>query len=456
VKNIPITTSADEAREIGAEGFFYFYPLVLMDITRLQMTNIEPGKKPGCGPMNMFHHIPTFPPADMRVVVRPNFDTLYSVAWLDLTTEPVILSAPDTGGRYYLLPLLDMWTDVFASPGKRTSGTSAQNFAVVPQGWKGALPDGIDVIQAPTAYAWVIGRTQTNGPSDYEAVRKVQAGYTITPLSRWGKAPAPIVFKADPSVDMKTEPMFQVANMAAKKFFSYAAELLKLHPPHVTDWSMLARLARIGIEPGKSFAWDKLSSAVQNALTSATADGLEEMRTQATRLARAQNGWQTMTDTVGVYGNSYLHRAAVALAGLGANQPEDAIYPLSIADADGKPLLAENNYVLHLNKSEIPPVDAFWSLTLYDADGYQVANPLNRFALGDRDPLKFNADGSLDLFVQHESPGADIEANWLPAPASGAIGFVLRLYAPKATVRDGTWAPPAVRCVKRKGEVRAA
>src|SRR5262249_35141221 len=154
------------------------------------------------------------------------------------------------------------------------------------------------------------------------------------------------------------------------------------------------------------------------------------------------------TDTMGVYGNFYLKRAVVAMVGLGANQPEDAIYPLCLADADSKPLKGENNYVLHFAKDELPPVSAFWSLTMYDAKGYQVANPLDRFALGDRDALKYNADGSLDIYIQHESSGKDKESNWLPAPKSGELGLTMRLYAPKAEVIDGRWNPPPVRRAK--------
>ncbi len=185
------TLTEEETHEIGVEAYIYFYSLVTMDVTRRLFTNVPPGVKAGFGPANTIHHLRAFPTADFREVVRPNFDTLYSLAWLDLTNGPVIVSAPDTQGRYYLLPMLDMWSDVFAVPGKRTSGTSAANYAVVPKGWDGQLPDGVERIESPTVYVWIIGRTQTNGPKDYEAVHKVQDGYKITPLSEWGKAAKP-------------------------------------------------------------------------------------------------------------------------------------------------------------------------------------------------------------------------------------------------------------------------
>ena len=439
--------SEKEAYEIGVEAYIYLYPLVEMDVTRRQLTNIEAGKMFGRGPMNTFSHARTFPPAEFREVVRPNFDTLYSSGWLDLTKEPVIVSVPDTQGRYYLLPMLDMWTDVFASPGKRTTGTEAGHFAVVPPGWKGTLPHGVERIDAPTPYVWIIGRTQTNGPKDYQAVHKVQDGYKMTPLLQWGKAPKPVTVKIDTTVDMKTPPLEQVNKMPAGKYFAYAAELLKGNPTHVTDQPTVARMKRIGIEAGKSFDFSKADLAVKRALERAAADGLKLMYAKIPTLARVVNGWQMNTDTMGVYGTYYLKRAIVALIGLGANLPEDAIYPQNLADSDGKSLDGAHKYVLRFKKEELPPAGAFWSVTLYDKDGFQVANSLNRFAIGDRDGLKLNADGSLELYIQRESPGADKEPNWLPVPA-GPFNLTMRVYAPRVEALDGRWAPPPVMPVK--------
>jgi hypothetical protein len=436
--------NGQEIQAIATEAYVYLYPLVLMDVTRRVMTNVEP--KPGSqgGPMNMFHHLRAFPTADFRDVVRPNFDTLYSIAWLDLGEEPMILSVPDTEGRYYLLEMLDMWTDAFAVPGKRSSGTAAMDFAIVPQGWQGKLPKDTERIDAPTMYVWIVGRTQTNGPKDYDAVHKVQDGYRVTPLSDWGKAPKPIKFQLDSTVDMKTTPMKQVETMRAGDYFEYAAELMKIHPPHLTDWSTVARMKRLGIEAGESFEFKEADAAVKRALEQAPAAGLQWMKSTAPSITRVVNGWQVNTETIGVYGNAYLKRAIIALLGLGANQPEDAVYPLSLGDADGKPFDGSTEYVLHFGKQELPPVGAFWSVTLYDVDGFPAANPLNRHALGDRDPLKYNADGSLDLYLQHNSPGKDKEANWLPAP-EGEFNLTMRLYAPKAEVLDGRWLPAGVR-----------
>jgi hypothetical protein len=437
-----IGISADEAQATAQEAYIYLYPLILMDLTRKQLINLDPRQSPFGGPANAFTHVRTFPPAEARAVVRPNFDTLYSSAWLDLTTGPVVVSTGDTGGRYFLLPMLDMWTDVFAAPGKRTNGTRAANFAVVPPGWNASLPQFVERIDAPTPYVWIIGRTQTNGVEDYEAVYEIQDGYKITLLADWGKAPRKIEQKIDRSVDTKTEPLKQINEMPALQYFTYGAELMKQNRPHITDWSIIARIRRIGLEPGQSFDSSKISA---DGLTHAAKGGLKLMHDKAPTLARVTNGWQMNTDTMGVYGDYYLKRAIVAMAGLGANQPEDAIYPLIVSDAAGKPVMAENSYILHFNKDELPPVGAFWSLTMYDAEGFQLPNPINRFAIGDRDALKFNVDGSLDLYIQNQSPGRDKESNWLPAPKSGELGLTLRLYEPKPQALDGRWNPPAIK-----------
>jgi hypothetical protein len=435
--------AAKEAQAIGVEAYLYFYPLLSMDVTRRVITNVPPGKMPGLGPHNMFHNFEQFPSADFKAVVRPNFDTLYSSAFLDLTKEPMVVSAPDTGGRYYLLPMLDMWSDVFASPGWRTTGTDAANYLVTPPGWSGTVPSAMTRISAPTPYVWIIGRTKTDGPQDYEAVHKIQAGYKITPLSEWGKPAKPVEATLDPSVDMKTPPKIQVDSMPAGQYFAYACELLKVNPPHLTDEPIIDRMKRIGIELGKSFDIERVDSAIRDALRSVPEQAQKLMASKLPTLARVVNGWQMNTDTMGVYGNYYLKRAIIAQFGLGANLPEDAIYPANLGDELGKPLDGANQYTLHFDKGATPPVGAFWSITLYDKDGFQVANALNRFAVSSWMNLKQNPDGSLDLYVQNESPGKDKEANWLPAP-KGAFNMTMRLYSPKSEALIGTWNPPPV------------
>jgi hypothetical protein len=439
-------TTEQEAHAIGIDAYIYFYPLLSMDITRKQFTNIEPGKEFGKGPMNQFVNVPAYPPGDFKGVVRSNFDTLYSIAWLDLTREPQIVSAPDTDGRFYLLPMIDMWTDVFASPGWRTTGTKPGNFLVTPPDWSGTVPASFTRILAPTPHVWIIGRTRTDGPADYDAVHRIQAGYKVTPLSGWGRAPEPVAVKIDSTVDMKTPPKVQVDSMPAAKYFAYAAELLKLHPPHLTDQSIIAQMKRIGIESGKSFDIEKLDPGVKKALAGVPEEAQQMMTWKIATLARVANGWSMNTDTMGVYGNYYLKRAIVSQVGLGANLPEDAIYPLHLADDTGKPLDGANKYAIHFANGATPPVNAFWSITLYDAEGFQVPNVLNRFAVSSWMPFTTNADGSLDLYFQNESPGKDKEANWLPAP-KGAFNLTMRLYGPTTDALTGKWNPSAVKKV---------
>ncbi|MBW2573807.1 MAG: DUF1254 domain-containing protein, partial [Deltaproteobacteria bacterium] len=297
------------------------------------------------------------------------------------------------------------------------------------KGFKGKLPKGVEAIEAPTPTMWIINRIQTNGPKDYKFVNGLQDGFKVTPLSQWGKKVVHKPFKVDPTVDMKTTPFDQMMAMDAKKYFNYGADLMKKHPPHSTDFSILARMKRIGIVAGESFDYEKTSPVVKAALDRAVVDGLKLMKDTLPSLAPIVDGWQMNTSSMGVYGNFYMKRALVALVGLGAIPPEDAIYPLNLADADGKKTVGNNNYTMHFSKDKLPPVDAFWSITMYDKEGFQVANELNRFAIGDRDDLVYNKDGSLDIYIQAKSPGKDKESN-------------------EAQALDGRWVPPAIRKVK--------
>ena len=441
----PPAPSTDETLLVAQEAYIYLYPLLLMDVTRKQMLNADPKVSIAGGPANRFTHFRTFPPLDLRLALRPSYDTLYSSAWLDLTAGPMIVSTGDTGGRYFLLPMLDMWSDVFAAPGKRTTGTRAANFAVVPPGWTGRLPENVVRIDAPTPHVFVMGRTQTNGIDDYGTVHQIQDGYRVTYLDDWGKTPRTIEQQVDPSVDTKTEPMKQVAALKAAEYFAYGAELMKVNPPHLTDWSINARMKRIGIEPGRTFDAGRADAGV---LAQGAAAGLRLMQDRTATLFRRVNGWLIGTAGMGVYGNDYLKRAVAPMVlGIGGNQPEDSIYPFISTDADGRPVTGEHRYVLHFGAGELPPVEGFWSLSMYDADNFPVANPIDRYAVGDRNALDFNADGSLDLYIQHENPGPDKVSNWLPAPATGTLNLTMRLYAPKPQALDGRWAPPPIKRV---------
>jgi hypothetical protein len=444
-----MTPTTDEALEIAVDAYVYAYPLVLMDVSRRVMTNVEApaaGSSHAAAPMNQFAHLRTFPDSTFTDVVRPNADTLYSALWFDVSQEPLVVSVPDSGGRYYLLPMLDMWTDVFASPGTRTTGNGAQTFTLVGPRWTGATPAGMDVVRSPTGMGWMIGRTQANGPDDFARVHEFQTGLTAVPASAWGTAYTPAKGKVDASVS-RLAPVDQVAKMDAGTFFRRFVELLQENPPHANDYPMLARLARIGIEPGRSFDRGTGSAETDRVLERSVPIASQKIREQLERSPRVVNNWSMIAPPVGTYGTAYLDRASVAFFGLGANVTEDAIYPTAKVDADGRAFESRGRYVLRFSREQIPPVRAFWSLTMYDDRQLFADNPIGRYAIGDRDRLTFDRDGSLTLYIQRESPGKDREGNWLPTPATGGFSMNLRLYWPRPEALDRTWTPPAVRRV---------
>ena len=432
----------DEIYAIAREAYLYAYPIVSMDVTMRQATNVpDVGTVNMRAPANQFAHARAYPKAEEKDVVRFNFDTLYSFAWLDLSHEPVILSVPDTEGRYYLLPMLDMWSDVFSVVGSRTTGTKAGTYAIVGPGWNGSLPSGVTKIVAPTSTIWILGRTQTNGPSDYANVNKLQNQYNLTPLSQWRKDYTPAKGTVNLSVDTKTPPLVQVNRLDGVALMTRLADLMTKYPPHANDYPVIFRLRALGIEVGRPFDVSKLDQETVAIINKAAKDTLAYLPEAMKSNGFMVNGWNIGRDNVGTYGTSYRQRAIIAMGGLGANLVEDAVYPTSFVDGEGKPLMGTNKYVLHFDKGKLPPANAFWSVTMYDKDGFQVPNPINRFAIGDRDRLSFNADGSLDIFVQAASPGKDKEANWLPAPPD-IFQPTMRIYSPRPEVLDGTWSPP--------------
>jgi hypothetical protein len=437
--------SADEAAEIAIDTYIYAYPLLIMGVTRRVMTNIETADNViGRAPINQFAHVPAFPDHTFTDVVRPNADTLYSLLFFDVSKEPLLIDVPDSGGRYYLLPMLDMWTDVFASPGKRTTGTDAQSFALLGPAWSGQLPKDVEPLRSPTNAGWIVGRTQTNGKADYENVHKFQSELIAKPLSARGKPYSPPKGKIDSSVSM-TPPDRQVAGMNVQDFFSRFLELLKENPPHPNDYAIIHRAKRIGLEEGKSFDLSRTRPEIRAAIEAAPTEALKRI-TNVGSAGTAVNGWRLLLSPIGTYGTDYLRRALIAFGGLGANVLEDAIYPTAFTDSSGRPFDSGNDYVIHFENDQIPPVRAFWSLTMYNDKQLFPENPISRYAIGDRDPLKFNGNGSLDLYIQRDSPGSDKESNWLPAPKSGAFSMNLRLYWPKRTALEG-WAPPPVKRV---------
>jgi hypothetical protein len=438
------SASEQEAYEIAKEAYVYAYPLLLMDVFMRQGTNYaEPTGIVTQAPYNQFSHARAVPPADFKAVVRANVDTLYSSANLDLGPEPIVLSVPATD-RYFMLPLLSLWTDVFAVPGTRTTGRNmAREFLLVAPGWSGEAPAGVEIIRSPTRLVGIGGRTQTNGVADYDNVHKIQASYKLTPLSGWGKGNyAPPKGKVDPAVDMKTPPPVQVENMDTATYFARFAGLLKENPPGPFDYPLIHRMARVGFKAGQNFDLNGVPPQIKQAFERGSADGKASVAKAAKQAGgEGGKGW-VYTTRSGVYGVDYLYRAAIALCCLGENLPQDAVYPSLSTDSEGRPLDGNSRYLLHFDKGKLPPVDAFWSVTAYDTEGYFIPNPLNRLALGDRDKLITNADGSLDLFVQANTPGGDKDANWLPVDKK-PFTLLMRLYSPKSEFLAGSWTPPA-------------
>jgi hypothetical protein len=435
-------------RQDVIDAYIYAYPLVLMDITKDVFTN-TPSVTAIKAPINQFLNKKTFPDPKFQAVVSPNADTLYSIAWLDLTKEPLILTVPDTDQRYYLLPMLDEWTNVFASPGTRTTGDGKGAFAIVGPNWNGSLPNGLTVFRSPTNIVWILGRINTAGPSDYAAVNKIQDQLHLTPLSSWGRDYTPPTnVPVKPNVDNRTAPVDQVDRLNPTAFFTRFSQILKNAPPASADKPMLDRLASLGIIPGQDFDSSKLSAEQRQTFESA----VEEARNQIKRewknqkFAIKENNWNVLITNMGNYGTDYLQRAVVAYGGLGANLPQDAIYPMTFVDSQGQPLNGMNQYVIHFGKDQIPPVDGFWSITLYNDRQFFVENPINRYVIGSHNDLKFNSDGSLDIYIQNASPGRDKEANWLPAP-QGNFNLIMRLYQPRKQVLDGLWQLPYVKKV---------
>jgi hypothetical protein len=438
----------EQATEIGTQVYIYGYPLVTMEVTRRVTTNTaDPAGLRA--PMGQFGHARTFPPITYRDVPGANADTLYSLAWLDLAKEPYILNIPDAEGRYFMMPVLSGWTDVFQAPGTRTTGTKGQAYAITGPNWEGELPKGVTHYESPTSLVWILGRIYTTGTTqDYEKVHSFQDKISLVPLTAYGQNYTPAQGKVDPAIDMKTSTTNQVTSMDAAAYFKLLATLLKDNPPTTDDAPMVAQMAKIGLVPGKDWDISELVPTVVKGVAQAPKAALAKIMSYAPNAGRIVNGWR-ITLPSGVYGTNYLHRAFVNWQGPGWNRPEDAVYPLAMVDGEGNALSGTNKYLLHFAKGELPEVKGFWSLTMYDSDGFFVANPLDRVSLSQRSDFHFNEDGSLDLYIQKESPGKDTEANWLPSP-DGAFGLFMRLYWPNdqpPTIIDGSWMPPAVRAV---------
>lgn len=424
-----LVSQAERIRAAG-EAYVYGLPLLMVDLTREQAAL-------GTGPENRLLRVRRFPDASFKGVVRPNVDTLYTTAFIDMALGPWVFEMPANDQRYEVMAFMDAWTNVFAAPGTRVSGTGGGRYLLAGPTWQGVVPEGLQLLRSPTRIVWLIGRTQTLGAADYPVVHRLQDGLTLRRLS---ESPS-----TEPSWQRGREPALppwqQLRAMETVALFNRLAALMRDNPPAAVDAPMLARLAVLGVVPGQPLRWGPLDRACA-ALGRWVAD--YQLARALAQPRAAVGGWVTPPANLGQYGEDYATRAAVAIVGLGANLPADAIYPQARVDAQGAALHGSHRYRLHFKAGGLPPVRAFWSVTVYGADDFLIDNPLQRHALGDRDPLRFNADGSLDLWIQAESPGAERQANWLPVRAGAPFVLNARLYWPKPEALSGAWQMPAV------------
>jgi hypothetical protein len=444
------TANPVDAKSIAQDAYVYGYSLITTEVTRVQMSNVPKEEGALRAPTGQFANVPRYPPADYRGVSAPNADTLYSLAWVDLS-EPQVFSHPEMGKRFYLFEMVDLWMTVIKTPGSRVQGGKAAKYLLTGPGWHGQVPAGMTQIAFPTRYAVILGRTYADGTAqDYKTVNALQAKYSVIPLSSYGK---PFTFvappvNANPGFSMTNKPQEVILGLDSAAYFNMMARLMcKDAPPAVEDAPLVARMATLGIVPCQTFDITKVDPTVQAALKTLPQDGLKLIEASKNTLGKIVNGW-VITKDLGRYGTDYMKRAVVAAYGWPSNLQDDAVYPYTEVDSKGARLSGANRYTVTFLKGQTPPVIGFWSITMYLVDGgwWFVPNALNKFTVSPRDHLKTNADGSTTLYLQTDSPGKDKESNWLPAP-KGEFIPMLRMYGPQQknpSILDGTWVPPAV------------
>ena len=416
-----------------AEAFVYTFPLYEMHRTR-QTAVLGLGKASGTARPNAFTHRRTLIDASYRRVTTPNNDTLYSSAWLDLAGGPLVLSVPDTGGRYYSLAFMDMYTNNFAYVGRRETGTRPGRYLIVGPDWKGTGTGGMPVIKSPTCAVWLLGRILVDGPDDLPAVHAIQDALRLE--SARGDSGGAM---AGSAMDERPPP----ANPGdAAAYFALVNRLLALYPPPARDAGLLQSWRPAGIGPGLTPDPGTLAAGFEA--------GRQRVYDRSAPLGRTVDGWQYPPLSLGDFGTDFLLRARVALVGLAALSPAEAYYLMGNVDRGGAPLTGGRAYVLRFQSGRLPPVDAFWSLTMYEvqSDGraYFVDHPSQRYALGDRSRgLERDPDGGLTLYLQPDPPAEPKRrANWLPAPAAGRMRLALRFYQPRAEILDGRWRAPPI------------
>ena len=419
---------------LGAEAYIFGYPLVMMDLTRTSSVI-------SMGPENKLHRVRKFPDASFKEVVRPNVDTLYTTAFIDMAQGPWVFEMSPNQQRYEVMPFMDAWTNVFATPGTRSTGTAGGRYLLVGPQWTGPTPAGLTLLRSPTQMVWLIGRTQTNGEADYAVVHQLQDGLQLRHVTDWSKGSKETRLAWQTPTLKPMPPSVQMERMGTVDFFNQLTLLMVTNPPSAADGPMMMKLARLGLAPGQVIQWTLLDRWALS-LGRWIADWRVGQELKKPR--DLVKGWSTPPAILGRYGTSYNIRAVVARVGLGANLPDDAIYPSTRVDSAGQPLNGRHRYRLHFAAHALPPVHAFWSVTAYGADDFLIATTSQRFAIGDRDALTYNPDGSLDLWIQSTSPTGAVAGNWLPVKDGEPFLLNARLYYPKAAALTAAWGMPGV------------
>jgi hypothetical protein len=441
-----------KAKDIAEVGFIYGLPIVMAYGIMYEYA-VDRTSGQFKAPFNQLKNEPNVYTYKDTAVVTPNSDTPYSFVWMDLRAEPIVLSVPAVDPkRYYSVMLTDNSTYNYGYIGSRATGSEAGDFMVVGPDWKGATPPGIKkVFRSTTQLSAAVYRTQLFNPQDLDNVKKVQAGYKAQTLSAYLNQPAP---PPAPPIDF---PKID-KELVKTNFFEYLDFALQLAPAEANEKEIRAQLARIGIGPGKTFNFKDLSLDQKLEIGLGMKEGERKVDEAVANAGKAINGWRvsSLFGDSAYFNGDWLKRAAAAKGGIYGNDAAEAMYPFTRTDSDGEALDgSKHNYTLTFPMGQLPPANAFWSLTMYEGKSQLlIENPINRYLINSpmMPAMKTNADGSLTLYIQNKSPGADKEANWLPAP-NGPIYLVMRLYWPKTAppsilpAGEGTWQPPGVKRV---------
>jgi hypothetical protein len=420
------------AYHVGVMAYLYGYPLVDMQRQKHNETHLVESRQLVQAPVNrLFRYPDIVGPYTAGNLRAPNNDTLYFSGWFDMSDEPLMIHTPDTAGRYYTIAITNQYSEV-VHIGRRTTGTKENFFALIPPHWKGELPEDVVTVPVATNQGWLLGRMLVNGQDDFDEAMALVNDIWLAPLSEFTPGqppPLPPLQKAEPLDPLTTLQFFAIMNDELKKL-----------PPRPAEAALIAQFDQIGIGPHSDFNLDSLDSDIRAGLEKALVDGAALVQASTQRTIESYNGWM-ISKEIGRYGYNYMHRAAVVKGGYG-NLPEESLYPASVFDSQGNLMDGDSSYRLHFEADQMPPVDGFWSLSAYRLSDLQLEeNDIERYSIGDRTPgLNYNEDGSLTLWLQHQSP-VDAHKNWLPVPA-GKFMLVFRLYEPQPKVLGGDYMLP--------------